>query len=68
VTVYDSKVAVWADESIRHLCKEFRGLFLNGHGVSFLSLFMSQQGLWGLANPFVTCENSFEGTSEWAAT
>jgi len=28
MTVYESKGAVWADESIRHLWKEFRGLFL----------------------------------------
>jgi len=61
VTVYESKGAVWANESIRHLWKEFRGLFLTGHRVSFLWLFMSEQGLWGLTNPFVTCEKSFEG-------
>jgi hypothetical protein len=36
LTVYESPVAVWADESIRHLLKEFRGLFLTGHRVSFL--------------------------------
>jgi len=53
--------AVWADESIRHLCKEFRGLLLTGHRVSFLWLFLSQQRLWGLTNPFVTCEKTFKG-------
>jgi hypothetical protein len=47
VTVYESKGAVWADESIRHLGKEFQGLYLNGQRVSFPSLFMSQQGHWG---------------------
>jgi hypothetical protein len=36
LTVYESTGPVWADESIRHLCKEFRGLFLTGHRVSFL--------------------------------
>jgi len=61
VIVYESKAAVWANESIRHLCKEFRGLYLNGQRVSFPLLFMSQQGLWGLTNPFGTCEKSFEG-------
>jgi hypothetical protein len=29
---------------------------------------MSLQGLCGLTNPFVTCENSFEGTSEGVGT
>jgi hypothetical protein len=61
VTVYESKGAVWAHESIRPLCKEFRGLYLNGQRVSFPSLFMSQKGLWGLTNSFVTCEKRFEG-------
>jgi len=61
MTVYESKGAVWADESIRHLWKEFRGLFLNGHRISFHWLFMSQQRLWGLMNPFVTCEKTFKG-------
>jgi len=28
---------------------------------------MSQQGLWGLTNPFVTYEKSFEASLEWAA-
>jgi hypothetical protein len=32
---------------------------MNGHRLSFLRLFMSQQGLCGLTNPFITCENSF---------
>jgi len=61
VTVYESKGAVWADEYIRRLGKQFRGLYLNAQRVSFPSLFMSQQGLWGLTNLFVTCEKSFEG-------
>jgi hypothetical protein len=29
---------------------------------------MSQQGLFGLTNPFDTCESNFEAISEWAAT
>jgi len=61
VTVYESKGAVWADESIHHLGQQFRGLYLNGQRVSFPSLFMSQQGLWGQTNPFGTCEKVFEG-------
>jgi hypothetical protein len=61
VNIYESKGAVWADESIRRLGEQFRGLYLNGQRVSFPSLFMSQQGLWGLTNLFVTCEKSFEG-------
>jgi hypothetical protein len=35
LTVYESIGAVWAGECILHLCKEFRGLFLTGHRVSF---------------------------------
>jgi hypothetical protein len=35
MTVYESNGAEWADESIRHLCKAFWGLFLTGHRVSF---------------------------------
>jgi hypothetical protein len=61
VTVYESKGAVWADESIRHLGKQFRGLYVNGQRVSFPSLFMSHQGLFRLSNPFATCESSFRG-------
>jgi len=61
MTVYESKGAAWADESIRPLWKEFRGLFLTRQRVSFLWLFRSQQGLWGMTNLFVTCEKSFEG-------
>jgi hypothetical protein len=52
---------MWADESIRHLRKEFRGLFLNGQRLSFPGLFMSQQGLCWLTNLFVTWESSFGG-------
>jgi hypothetical protein len=29
---------------------------------------MSEQGLCGLTNPFVTCESSFGGYCEWVAT
>jgi hypothetical protein len=36
LTVYELTGAVGADESIRHLCKEFRGLFLTRHRVSFI--------------------------------
>jgi len=60
-TVYESPGPVWADESIRHLWKEFQGLYLNGQRVSFPWLFMSQQGLCVLTNPFINCESSFRG-------
>ena len=42
LTVYESTGAVWADESIRHLWKQFRGLFMSGQRLSFPWLFMSQ--------------------------
>jgi len=60
-TVYESLGAVWDDESIHHLWKQFRGLYLNGQRVSFPWVFMSQNGLCGQTNPFVTCERSFRG-------
>ena len=34
-TVYESTGVGWADESIRHLGKLFRGLFLSGKRLSF---------------------------------
>jgi len=61
LTVYESTGAVWADESIRHLWKQFRRLFLSGQRLSFPWLFMSRQGQCGLTNPFVTSERSFGG-------
>jgi hypothetical protein len=61
VTVFESKGAVWADESIRHLWKEFRGLLLSGQRLRFPWLFMSHQGLFELTNPLVTYERSFGG-------
>jgi len=59
--VYESPGAVWADESIGHLWKEFRGVFLTIQRVRFPWLFMRQQGPCGLTNPFITCKKSFEG-------
>jgi len=35
LTIYESTGAVWPDESIRHLQKHFRGLFLSGQRLSF---------------------------------
>jgi len=67
LTVYESIGAVWAEESIRHLGKQFPGLFLSGQRLRFPWLFMSQQGLWGLTNPFVTYESSFRDIFEGAA-
>jgi len=61
LTVYESKGAVWADESIRHLWKQFQGRFLRGQRRSFSWLLMSQKGLCGLTNPYVTCEWSLRG-------
>jgi hypothetical protein len=58
-TVYKFTGAVWVDESIRKLWKQFRGLFLSGQRLSFPWLFMTTQGLCGLTNPFVTCVSSF---------
>jgi len=68
LTVYESTKAVGADESIRHMRKEFRGQLLSGQRVSFPLLFMSHQGLFGMTNPFATCESSFRVISEWAAS
>jgi hypothetical protein len=59
--VSESTGAVCAEDSMRHLWKQFRRLFLSGQRLSFPSLFMSQQGLCELTNPFVTCESTFEG-------
>jgi hypothetical protein len=58
LTVYDS---TGADESIRHVGKEFRGLLLSGQRLSFRRLYMSHQGLFRLPNPFATYESSFGG-------
>jgi len=52
---------VGLDKSIRHLWKEFRGLLRSGQRLSFPWLFMSQKGLFGMTNPFVTCESSLRG-------
>jgi len=61
LTVYESTGAVVAGESIQHLWKQFQGRFLRGQRLGFSWLFMSQKGLCGLTNPFVTCERSFGG-------
>jgi len=68
LTLCESTGAVWANESIHHLWKHFRGLFLSGQRLSFPYLFMSQQGLCGLTNPFNTSESNFEGYFWLAAT
>jgi hypothetical protein len=59
--VSESTGGVCAEDFMRHLWKQFLRLFLRGQRLSFPSLFMSQQGLCGLTNPFVTCERTFEG-------
>jgi len=66
-TVDDYTRALWADESIPHLRKHFRGLFFSGQRLSFPSLFMSRQWQCGLTNPFITCESTFGPYSQWAA-
>jgi len=58
---------VWADESIRHLSKQFWGLFLSGQRLSFPWLFPSQQRLCGLTNPCVTSRSSF-GDDFWVCS
>jgi len=35
LTVYELTVALWADEFIRHVGKEFLGLFLSSHRLNF---------------------------------
>jgi hypothetical protein len=47
MTVYESTGAVGAYESIRHICKEFRGLLLIGQQLGFPRLFMNHQGCLG---------------------
>ena len=61
LTIFESIGAVCAEESMRHLWKQFRGLFLSRQRLSFPWLFLSQQGLCGLTNPFVTYESRFGG-------
>jgi len=61
LSVYESTKAVGADESIRHMRKKFRGQLLSGQRLSFPLLFMSHEGLFGLTNPFATCESSIGG-------
>jgi len=52
---------VWPDESIRHLWKQFPGGFLREQRLGFSWLFISQKGLCGLTNPFITSESNFGG-------
>jgi hypothetical protein len=59
LTIYESTGAVWADESIHHLWKQFQGSFLREKRLSFSGLFMSPKGLCRQTNPFVTWERSF---------
>jgi hypothetical protein len=61
LTVFESTKAVGADESIRHMRKDFQGQLLSGQRLSFPLLFMSHQGLFGLTNLFATSERSFRG-------
>jgi hypothetical protein len=43
-------------------------MLLSGQRLSFPRLFMNHLGLFGLPNPFATCESSFGGISEWEAS
>jgi hypothetical protein len=59
---------VGAEESMRDLWKQFRGLFLSGQRLSFPWLFMSQQGLCGLTNLWVSSGKVSLMIYEWATT
>jgi hypothetical protein len=61
LTFSESTGAVCTEDSLCHRRKQFRGLFLTGRRLRFPLLFMSQQGLCGLTNPFITSESTFEG-------
>jgi hypothetical protein len=67
LTVFESTGAVCADESMRHLWKQFRGLLLSGQRLSFPWLFMRQQGVgWRIhSSPFKAVLGAI---FEWAAT
>jgi hypothetical protein len=67
LTVSESTGAVWANESIHHVWKQFRGLFLIRQRLSFSWLFLSQQGVCALTNPCITSASSLEGYF-WAVT
>ena len=68
LTFSESTGVVCTEDSIHHLWKQFRKLFLSGQWLTFLWLLMSRKGLCGLMNPFVTCESSFGGYLWVAAT
>jgi hypothetical protein len=53
-----TRVAI-ADESTRYVWKAFWWRFLRHHRLSFLWIILSQQGLWALTNPRVTCGSGF---------
>jgi len=68
LTVYELTGAVWADESMGLLLKQFQWRFLSGQRLSFPWLFMSQQGLCGLTNPWVSSGKVLVMISGWATT
>jgi hypothetical protein len=68
LTVYESTGAVGADESIRHIWKEFGGLLLSGQRLSFPRLFMSHQGLIGCRIHSPPVKAISESISKWAAS
>jgi hypothetical protein len=68
LTIHESTRAVWADEFIRHLWKQFRGLFVSGQRLSFPWLFISQQGLCGMTNPSSLVKVVKGANSQWSAT
>jgi hypothetical protein len=59
LTNSESTGVVAADKSTRHLRKRFRWWFSSRQWLSFRWLILSQQGLWPLMNPCVTCGSSF---------
>jgi hypothetical protein len=57
----ESTGAVGVEDSLCHLWKQFHWRFPSGQRLSFPWLFMSQQGLCGLTNPFLTSNSSVRG-------
>jgi len=48
--------------------KEVSGALSEWAATRFSLTVYESTGLWGLTNPFTTCEKGFDGTSEGAAT
>jgi len=68
LTVYESTGAVWADESIRHLWKQFRVLYLRGQRLSFSDCLWDKRGCVGWRIHSSRAKGVSRATSEWIAT